>query len=177
MLLDLRLGLELGGEDILYQIRTNPRLEHTRVVVITGYPSLAEPIANLTDLTLIKPVDINQLRTLVQRVSSSEKKPKTEYFRDPLTGLFHQEFFQTRLEHAFERRKRLPEFLYGVVVFSLNFNPPLEEETPDELRQIMEIDWGASVEEFSPRRIRSPEIATYKFASLHEDLKKPEDIQ
>ena len=46
ILLDLRLGLEIGGEDILYQIRSNPRFKNTRVVVITGYPTLAEPIAD-----------------------------------------------------------------------------------------------------------------------------------
>ena len=29
MLLDLRLGQEIGGEDILYQIRSNSRFDHT----------------------------------------------------------------------------------------------------------------------------------------------------
>ncbi len=52
ILLDMRLGLEIGGEDILYQIRSNPRLDETRVIVITAYPAMAEPITNLADLNL-----------------------------------------------------------------------------------------------------------------------------
>ncbi len=60
ILLDMRLGVEIGGEDILYQIRSNPRLDQTRVIVITAYPSMAEPITNLADLILLKPVDVDQ---------------------------------------------------------------------------------------------------------------------
>src|SRR5512135_3619415 len=49
ILLDIRLGIEISGEDILYQIRSNPRFDKTRVVVTTAYPWLAEPITNLAD--------------------------------------------------------------------------------------------------------------------------------
>ena len=38
ILLDIRLGVEISGEDILYQIRSNPRFDKTRVVIITGLP-------------------------------------------------------------------------------------------------------------------------------------------
>ena len=45
ILLDIRLGVEISGEDILYQIRSNPRFDKTRVVIITGYPRLADGLA------------------------------------------------------------------------------------------------------------------------------------
>jgi len=177
VLLDLRLGYELGGEDILYQIRSNPRLDQTRVVVITGYPSMAEPITNLTDLTLLKPVDIHQLKTLIQRMTSTEKKPGTEYFRDPVTGLFHQEFFQTRLEHAFQRKKRLPDLLYAVIVFSLDFDPSLsEQEVHDDLTLIVKNIATNLLRNFRPTDTIA-RFSTYKYASLHEDLKSPGDFQ
>ena len=60
-LLDIRLGGEISGEDILHQIRSNPRFDKTRVIVITAYPSMAETVTNLADLILIKPVEVEQL--------------------------------------------------------------------------------------------------------------------
>jgi diguanylate cyclase (GGDEF)-like protein len=177
VLLDLRLGLELGGEDILYQIRTNPRLQDTRVVAITGYPNLAEPIADLADLILLKPVDVDQLKTLIQRLSSTEKKSRQEYFRDPVSGLFHQEFFQTRLELAFERKKRIPALLYAVVAFSLDFEPAFEEgEALDSLNRILKQVGTRLTKNFRPTDTIA-RISTNEFAYLPEDLKKPEDVQ
>src|SRR5512140_549664 len=74
ILLDIRLGIEISGEDILYQIRSNPRFDKTRVVVTTAYPWLAEPITNLADLVLVKPVGVDQLRSLMQRLGSLNYK-------------------------------------------------------------------------------------------------------
>ena len=60
ILLDLRLGLEVGGEQILYQLRSNPRFDGTRVIVITAYPNMAQPISDLADLVLLKPVEVDR---------------------------------------------------------------------------------------------------------------------
>lgn len=176
ILLDLRLGLEIGGEDILYQIRSNPRFKNTRVVVITGYPTQAEPIADLTDLVLLKPVALDQLKTLVKRLASTETKPKTDYYRDPVTGLFNREFFYTRLEHAFERKKREDEFIYAVLVFTAKFEPVLDGEIAthifDEL--IREVSWRL-VKNFRPTDTLA-RLTSHKFASLHEGLKRFGDV-
>ena len=94
VLLDLRLGLEVGGEDILYQIRSNPRYDNTRVVVITAYPTIAEMVTNIADLILIKPVDMDQLRTLVSRITALEPGPRQSHFRDPISELYTKEFFE-----------------------------------------------------------------------------------
>ncbi|MCZ7552754.1 MAG: response regulator [Anaerolineales bacterium] len=95
ILLDMRLGLEIGGEDILYQIRSNPRLDRTRVIIITAYPTMAEPVSNLADLILLKPVDVEQLRTLTSRLMLRNTGTKRIEFRDPVTDLYNREFFVT----------------------------------------------------------------------------------
>jgi DNA-binding response OmpR family regulator len=53
VLLDMRLGLEISGIDILYQIRSNPRFDKMRVVVITAYPHLAAPVHDLADMIML----------------------------------------------------------------------------------------------------------------------------
>ncbi|HEX7567056.1 MAG TPA: response regulator [Anaerolineaceae bacterium] len=92
ILLDLRLGTDIGGDDILYQIRSNPRFDNTRVVVITAYPTIAEMVTNLADLVLIKPVEVEQLKTLIARMEVYEVGPKRSPFRDPITQLFNRDF-------------------------------------------------------------------------------------
>ena len=176
ILLDLRLGLEISGEDILFQIRSNPRFNSTRVIVVTGYPSMAEPIADLTDMILLKPVAIEQLKTLIQRLASVEGKPRREYFRDPVTGLFNEEFFATRLEHAFERSKRKPDFLYAAVVFTIDFeNLPIQEMSVPIYDDIMRAVGRRLIKIFRPTDTLA-RVANKKFVSLYEDLKQPGDM-
>jgi CheY-like chemotaxis protein len=103
ILLDMHLGIEIGGEDILYQIRSNPRFDNTRVIVVTAHSSNADVVSELSDLVLLKPVDVNQLQTLVARISSSDLSVHPIPFRDPITRLFNEAFYDTRLELAFER--------------------------------------------------------------------------
>ena len=176
VLLDLRLGLEISGEDILLQIRANPRFKNTRVIVVTGYPAMAEPISDLTDLILLKPVEIEQLKTLIQRLASVESKPRREYFRDPVTELYNEEFFTTRLEHAFERGKRKSDFLYAVVVFTVEFEalPDDEANRPALDTAMREVGWRL-MKNFRPTDTLA-RFGLKKFVSLHEDLKLPEDI-
>ena len=55
ILLDMALDTELGGQDILHQVRSNPRLKNTQVIAITGHPAMLEPVNDLVDLTMLKP--------------------------------------------------------------------------------------------------------------------------
>lgn len=176
VLLDLRLGLELSGQDILLQIRANPRFKNTRVIVVTGYPAMAEPISDLSDLILLKPVEIEQLKTLIQRLASVEGKPRREYFRDPLTGLFNQEFFTTRLEHAYERAKRREDFRFGLVVFYLEFELLAEDEASEPIYNVLMREVGQRLgKSFRPTDTLA-RVGRAKFLSLHEDLKHPADL-
>ncbi len=177
ILLDIRLGVEIGGEDILYQIRSNPRFDKTRVVVITAYPRLAEPITDLADLILLKPVEINQLKNLMQRLGDLDFKSKFQIFRDPVTELFNEEFFLTRLELAFQRANRRPEFHFAVVVLEFQMLPGTDEKiNPDSIVGVLR-EIALRLKSFVRPTDAVARISGWKFATLHEDLKQLEDIQ
>jgi PleD family two-component response regulator len=174
VLLDLRLGLELDGKDILYQIRSNPRLDKTRVIVITAYPGMLEQVDSLADLMLIKPVEIEDLTTLVSRLTQT--RPKSYLFRDPVSGLYTLNFFMTRLEHTFERARRKPDLLFGMLAIEFTVSSEANEQLQEEdcekiLKQVAEI----LNRDFRPTDTFGT-IAGLRVAALYEDFKKPEDI-
>jgi diguanylate cyclase (GGDEF)-like protein len=177
ILLDIRLGIEISGEDILYQVRSNPRFDKTRVVVITAYPQLAEPITDLADLILVKPVELDQLKNLMQRLGNIDYKSKFPVFRDPVTELFNEEFFLTRLELAFERAKRRQEFHFAIIAIDFQLDSQQEEQIkPDALLAILR-EIAYRLKKFVRPTDAVARLAGWKFATLHEDLNKPEDIQ
>jgi PleD family two-component response regulator len=175
VLLDMRLGQEITGEDILYQIRSNPRFEKTKVVITTAYPGMAQPITDLADLTLLKPIAMEQLQALTERLASGQPRSRQYYFRDPVTDLFNREFFLTRLEHARERARRRADFLFAVLVFRIlveaQDGEPIE---PDELNHVLRQVAGRLVSAFRPTDTFA-RLDGERFASLHEELKKPSD--
>jgi DNA-binding response OmpR family regulator len=63
VVLDLHIP-RTAGKDILRQIRADPRLSETRVVVVTGDPLAAEDIQNQADQVLIKPFSFDALQDL-----------------------------------------------------------------------------------------------------------------
>jgi len=176
ILLDLRLGTEIGGDDILYQIRSNPRFDNTRVAVITAYPSIAEMVSNLADLVLIKPVEVEQLKTLMSRMEVYANNPKRSPFRDPITQLFNRDFFNTRLELAFERVRRRPDFLFATVVIQIHLAGQDES-------QLNPNAWVYILREISERLRRHlrpmdaiAKFTGWRFGTLHEELAKPSDL-
>jgi diguanylate cyclase (GGDEF)-like protein len=176
IILDLHLGHEIGGEDILYQIRSNARFDKTRVIVITGYPTTAEMVTNLADLIMIKPVGLDQLKTLVSRIVSSEVEPKSLPFRDPVTLLFNKEFFFTRLELAFERAKRRPEFFFAVIAFQVHASEPDGEVIPPEATAAILGEIADRLKQNVRPTDTLARVSGWKFFSLHEDLKSNEDV-
>jgi diguanylate cyclase (GGDEF)-like protein len=176
ILLDIRLGIEISGEDILYMIRSNPRFDKTRVVVITAYPRLAEPITNLADLILVKPVEIDQLRNLMQRLGSLDFKSKFQIWRDPVTELLNEEFFLTRLELAFERAKRRADFHFAVIAIDIQLDTQQEEQIkPDVLLAILR-EIAGRLKKFIRPTDAIARLAGWKFATLHEDMKDPGEV-
>ena len=177
ILLDIRLGVEISGEDILYQIRSNPRFDKTRVVIITAYPRLAEPITNLADLVLVKPIEIEQLKNLMQRLGNLDFKSKFQLYRDPVTELFNEEFFLTRLELAFERAKRRPKFHFGVIAIDVHLEAEAEEQAgPDATLAILR-EIAGRLKMFVRPTDAVARLSGWKFATLHEDLNETEEIQ
>ena len=176
ILLDLHLGSEISGEDILYQIRSNPRFDNTRVVVITAYPNHAQIITDLADLVLIKPVEVSQLKTLVERMGSYEIGPKRSSFRDPVTQLFNREYFISRIELAFDRAQRRADFQFAVTVIQVHLEDKSEQDLPPEV-------WVNLLREISDRLKRHlrpmdaiAKFSGWKFGILNEELTSPENL-
>ena len=67
VILDLHLP-HVSGRDILDQIRTDPRLQETRVMVATADAAMADMLRSEADLVLIKPISFGQLRDLAKRL-------------------------------------------------------------------------------------------------------------
>jgi diguanylate cyclase (GGDEF) domain len=177
ILLDLRLGQEIGGEDILYQIRSNSRFDHTRVIVITGYPTTAEMVTNLADLVMIKPVGLDQLKTLVNRITSSDIEPKNLPFRDPITLLFNKEFFYTRLELAYERARRRPEFFFAVIAFQIEPGETDGKAIPTQATSAILTEIADRLKQKVRPTDTISRVSGWKFFTLHEDLKSVEDVE
>lgn len=68
VVLDLHLP-NVSGEKLLGQIRSDPRLGTTRVIICTADPRMADPLNDIADLVLIKPVSFSQLRDLAKRLA------------------------------------------------------------------------------------------------------------
>ena len=176
VLLDMRLGNEINGDDILLQIRTNPRFDETSVLVATAFPEMVHPIADLVDLVLIKPIETEQLKSLVKRMANLRRSSSKRFITDPVTGLYNRQFFHTRLEHAIERARRRPDFLFATSV--------LELQTYEHNRRVENGISGAILRQAGERLKNSVRptdtvacLIGKTFATLHEDLKRPEDIQ
>lgn len=177
VLLDMRLGYEIDGEDILYQIRTNQRFDQTRVIVVTAYPSMAKTITELADLVLMKPVEVEQLRNLVERIGVSRVDQTQKYFRDPVTDLYNQEFYLTQLEHSIHRARRRQEYLFAALAFSLDPDSIQRcKLTPNELNNVLVV-----IASRMTRYIRPTDFVARlygeTFATLHEDIKNPNDAE
>jgi two-component system response regulator len=72
VILDLNLP-RVSGMDILRQIRSDPRLVNTRVVVVTAHDEMVNDIQDQADLVLIKPVAFSQIRKLATDIGSLAK--------------------------------------------------------------------------------------------------------
>ena len=122
ILLDLNLP-GVSGRLLLETIRKNPKLAHTKVVVISGFPRMAEDLPIQPDLVLLKPVSVEQLSDLVRRLTLSERSSRAVPLRkkpfDRRTGLYNQHYFTNRIESAIRRAREIDGYLYTVLLFSL----------------------------------------------------------
>ena len=69
VVLDLHLP-RVAGTSILQQIRNDPHLTDTRVIIATADARLAETLREDADLVLLKPISFTQLRDLAARLTS-----------------------------------------------------------------------------------------------------------
>lgn len=113
VLLDLQLP-KISGVEILKNMRSVDRLSQVPVVVITAYAPVADALPVEPDLLLLKPVDINQLSNLVQRLQTTQGAIN-EPSHDKTTGLYSQSFFNVRLAFSLERIKQSSLRRFGVL--------------------------------------------------------------
>ena len=113
VLLDLQLP-RMSGVDILTRMRADERMSTIPVVVITAYAPYANSLPVEPDLLLLKPVDINQLSRLVQRLQATQgglQGPTHE----KVTGLYTLSFFTVRLAFSLERIKQSSFRRFGIL--------------------------------------------------------------
>jgi two-component system, cell cycle response regulator DivK len=65
--LDLHLP-HVSGEELLKQIRANPRYAKTKIIIATADARMGEYLDKKADLVLIKPIRFSQLRDLAARL-------------------------------------------------------------------------------------------------------------
>lgn len=176
ILLDMHLGGDISGQEILYQLRINPVFDDTRIVIVTAFPQVADFVSHLADLVLLKPIDVTQLKTLAQRITSLGYSPKHRLYIDPITGLYNQTFFETRLAHAFERARRRPEFLFGVMLLSTKIaNQPTRALSETEIHMLYK-----QIADIFRAIVRPTDTLTrtanWKFGLLLEELSQPGDL-
>ncbi len=122
VLLDLQLP-RLSGVEILKRMRDDERLMRVPVVVITAYAPYADSLPVEPDLLLLKPVDINQLSSLVQRLQATQGA-LDEPSHDIVTGLYALPFFSVRLTFSLERIKQSSFRRFGVLFVDVT---PMDE--------------------------------------------------
>ncbi len=113
LLLDLNLP-GVSGVKILEQMRADQRLMTVPVVVITGHSEMADNLPVEPDLVLLKPVNLDQLSNLVQRLRATQGSIH-ELPWDKVTHLYNRDFFTVRLEYSLERVKQIGENRFGVL--------------------------------------------------------------
>jgi len=104
------------------------------VVVITAYAPYANSLPVEPDLLLLKPVDINQLSRLVQRLQATQGG-LTGPTHEKVTGLYTFSFFTVRLAFSLERIKQSSFRRFGVLFADVTHAAELKKLLrDDELR-------------------------------------------
>ena len=132
VLLDLTLP-GVPGSLILEDMRADDVLKDVPVVVVTAHSHLADTLAVEPDLVLLKPVNLDQLSNLVQRLRHPPRSMREAPW-DPTTHLYNRNFFSVRLTYSLERAKQIGVNRFGVVFIDLDPYTNLQRSLkPDQL--------------------------------------------
>lgn len=125
VLLDLHLP-GVSGTQILEHLRADEQLKSVPVVVITAYARDAESLPFEPDLVLMKPVNLEQLSNLVQRLRTTPSSLREPPW-DEATHLYNRSFFTTRLTYSLERAGQISYNRFGVLFAELAPISPLRQ--------------------------------------------------
>ena len=126
VLLDLTLPV-VSGTEILHFIRSDTLLANTKVVVITGHAHIAQSLEDEPDLVLLKPVNIEQLSELVQRLRPTEKAIHESPI-DEKTGCYNRSFFISRMDYGLARLKQIDLSHFTMLLIDLDRFQAIELE-------------------------------------------------
>ena len=135
VLLDLTLP-GVPGPKILEHMRATSRLQKIPVVVVTAHAQIAGSLPVEPDLILLKPVNLEQLGGLVQRLRSTPRSLEQTPW-DPITHLYNQEFFRVRLGYSLERSRQVTVNRFGVMFVDLQPFDELQRCVPAEQVEIL----------------------------------------
>jgi CheY-like chemotaxis protein len=125
VLLDLHLP-GVSGTQILEHIRADERLKSVPVVVITAYAPEVESLSVEPDLVLLKPVNLEQLSNLVQRLRTTPSSLREPPW-DEVTHLYNPSFFTMRLTYSLDRVKEMGYHRFGVLFAEVAPISPLRQ--------------------------------------------------
>lgn len=125
VLLDLHLP-SVSGTQILEHMRADSKLKSVPVVVITAYARDAESLPVEPDLVLMKPVNLEQLSNLVQRLRTTPGSMREAPWDEP-THLYNRSFFTVRLTYSLERARQIGHNRFGVMLAELDPIAPFHE--------------------------------------------------
>ena len=177
VLLDLRIGREVDGEDILLQIRTNPRLDQTSVIVVSAFPEMEHLVAEMADLVMVKPVEIEQLQRLSVRLINYRGEANRMHINDPLTGLYNRSFFYNRLEQAMQRAKRRPDFIFGALALRIDAQDRPNGDNGNGFSKFLLREVAGRLQPNLRPTDTTAFLYEKTFAALLEDLRYAHDIQ
>jgi two-component system cell cycle response regulator DivK len=118
VLLDLQLP-NISGVEILKRMRADERMKTIPVVVITAYAYFANSLPVKPDLFLLKPVDIHDLSSLIQKLRAAKDATQDSPY-DEVTHLHTVSFFSMRLVFALEHVRRMEREQFGVLFADLH---------------------------------------------------------
>lgn len=173
ILLDLQLP-GMSGIDILKTMKADERMSRIPVVVITAYAYYSEQLPVEPDLFLMKPVDINQLSKLVQRLQATSHAMH-EPANDKTTGLYTLSFFSVRLAFSLERIRQSPLRRFGVLFADITPMEALKERmTETELANFYRQLAGYFKGSLRPTDTMAWSAEDGRFFSLIEDIPSPD---
>ncbi len=128
VLLDLTLP-GVPGSVILEDMRADDRLKNVPVLVITAHAHMADSLPVEPDLVLLKPVNLEQLSNLVQRLRHPAKSIRETPW-DAVTHMYNRGFFTVRLTYSLERAKQLLASRFGIVFVDIEPFTALRKTMP-----------------------------------------------
>lgn len=179
VLLDMRLSHQVSGGTILDFIRREEHLKECRVIVVTGYPNLADDIEEKVDVVLIKPIAAKQLSTLVLRLCPNHVSENFLYTasHDPLTGLINYPQLKSRVEHAINRSRRDVGLKFGMILFQvINFSAIKREVGQQGLNQVL-TEMVARIKGIVREVDTFSRLKEDKFAIFLESVQDPANIE